>query len=301
MQKVFLLKFLVLVSAMSMLILPHYCAVSAQAAYAQNVSPLTRLIPASATVLTLTGLNFNLINYMPEVFHGRFSRSPYRMYQVRYPASISPQTITKGVAALDAALRSTPGPIIVLAHSQGAQVASHWMRQHANDSSAPPPSRVTFILLGNPLRACGGRGIGQREFGGTIGKPTPTTTPWTVIDVARRYDGWADWPTDENNQLAVKNANIGRRVYHIHYDEVELFDPAHTVWQNGNTTFVLTHETLTLFRGLSQPPGWAERAASAYVESAYNRPSNDPRISPLPIQKGDTLWYWKLRRWGVPL
>lgn len=301
MPKVFLSRFLVFVSAVSLLFLPHYSSVSAQAAYWQNVSPLSRFIPASATVLTLTGLNFNLTNYMPEVFHGRFSRSPYSLYQVHYPASIGPQTISKGVAALDAALRSTPGPIIVLAHSQGAQVASHWMREHSADPSAPAGNRVTFILLGNPLRSCGGRGIGHREFGGTIGEPTPKSTPWKVVDVARRYDGWADWPDDSRNQLAAQNANIGKHTYHTHYDEVDLDDPANTVWQDGNTTFVLTHETLAVFRGLSKPPEWAERVAMAYVESAYKRPDNDSKVALLPIPRNEKLWFWKLRRWGVPI
>ncbi len=63
------------------------------------------------------------------------------------------------------------------------------MREHANDPSAPPPNRVMFILLGNPLRSVGGHGTGHREFEGTVGEPTPTATPWTIVDVARRYDG----------------------------------------------------------------------------------------------------------------
>ena len=229
-------------------------------------------IPPVATVLTLTGLNFNLTNYMPEVFRGRFNRPPYRIIQVHYPASISAQTISKGVLALDQALRATPGPVIVLAHSQGAQVASRWMREHADDVTAPGPDRVMFILLGNPLRSFGGYGIGHREFGGTMGEPTPTTTPWTVVDVARRYDGWADWPADDGNQLAARNATIGKRTYHTHYNEVDLDNPAHTVWKSGNTTFVLTQETLPLWRFGLKPPVWKQQKSVAIVESAYNRP-----------------------------
>jgi hypothetical protein len=191
------------------------------------------------------------------------------MLQVHYPASIARNTISKGVSALNDALHETPGPIIVLAHSQGAQVVSHWLREHADDPTAPRPDQLTFILCGNPLRSFGGHAIGRREFGGTIGEPTPTTTRWTVIDVARRYDGWADWPADENNQLAKKNAMIGMHSYHVHYDEVDLNDPAHTAWRLGNTVFVLTHETPPILRKARY------RATTAAIESAYNRPPND--------------------------
>ncbi len=213
-----------------------HCA-NAQAA---NTSRLP--IPPYGSVLTLSGLNFNLYNYMPGEFRGRFSRPPYHMIPVHYPASISRNTISKGVLALDKAMHNATGPIIVLAHSQGAQVVSHWLREHAIDPTAPPPDQLTFILCGNPLRSSGGRGIGHHEFGGTIGEPTPTATRWTVIDVARKYDGWADWPTDDSNRQAVKNARLGMHSYHLHYDEVDLDDPAHTVWRVGTTTFVLTHE-----------------------------------------------------------
>lgn len=141
-------------------------------------------LPPAATVLTLSGLNFNLTSYMPRHFGGLFAHPPYVLRKVRYPASLAPDSIARGVAALDAALRETSGPVIVLAHSQGAQVASHWMRDHANDSGAPSGERLVFLLTGNPLRAVGGYVIGRREVGGTIGEPTPVASRWRVIDVA---------------------------------------------------------------------------------------------------------------------
>lgn len=286
-------------AAVLVLIIAVSPCLNAPAAQLGNFNQLQ--LPPAATVFTLTGLNFNLTNYMPAVFRGRFSRPPYRLIQVRYPASISRNTITKGVAALDEALRHTGGPIIVLAHSQGAQVASHWMREHATDRSAPPPSRLIFLLLGNPLRSSGGRGIGHREFGGTVGAPTPTNTPWRIIDVARRYDGWADPPLSENNQLASKNARLGRMTYHTHYDDVDLDDPTSTIWNFGNTTYVLTRETLPMWRNVHNVPDYALTAAAAYVESAYDRPPNDPKVIPLPFPPGDRLWRMKLQRMGVPL
>lgn len=218
-------------------------------------------LPPAATVLTLSGLNFNLTRYMPRQFGGVFARPPYVMREVRYPASLASDSIAKGVAALDTALRTTSGPVIVLAHSQGAQVASHWMRQHADDPAAPSGDRLIFLLTGNPLRSEGGYIIGRREVGGTIGASTPVTSRWKVIDVARRYDGWADWPADETNRRAVKNARAGMFGIHPRYDVVSLHDPSNTVWTRGTTTFVLTHGEIL-----------------ADVEQAYRRPPNDHRI-----------------------
>lgn len=228
-------------------------------------------IPPAATVLTLTGLNFNLTNYMPRQFGGVFARPPYVMRQVRYPASLASHSISTGVEALDAAMRATAGPLIVLAHSQGAQVVSHWLRQHADDPTAPSPDRLTFVLTGNPLRAEGGHIIGRREVGGTPGTPTPVSTRWKVIDVARRYDGWADWPADETNRLAVRNARAGMLTRHSHYDAIALADSSHTVWMRGTTTFVLTREVPPLRQGGSADPG----VLQAQIEAAYRRPAND--------------------------
>ena len=165
------------------------------------------------------------------------------MVKVKYPASLAPNSISDGVLNLDAALRTTPGQKIVLAQSQGAQVASRWMREHAGDPAAPRPSELTFVLTGNPLRSDGGGYIiGRTEVGGTTGLPTPTDTPWHIIDVARRYDGWADWPVDQDNETAIKNAKMGKRKLHTKYSKVDINDPRSTVWTRGNTTYVLTYE-----------------------------------------------------------
>ncbi len=246
------------------------------ARHALTIDNLKQKIPTSATVLSLSGLNFNLYNSMPEKFRGIFSRSTYRMVQVKYPASLAKNSIVKGVEMLDAALRSTPGPKIVLAHSQGAQVCSRWMREHANDSTAPGSDELVFILTGNPLRANTGYIIGRKEVGGTIGLATPMETPWHIIDFARRYDGWADWVQDEKNKLAVRNANMGKQTLHKKYQDIEFFDSTHTVWSEGNTTFVLTREdVLPVLRGRSTSSG-AVRKMREQIEAAYiNRPQHD--------------------------
>lgn len=232
-----------------------------------------------ATVLTLQGLNFNLYNRMPQYFQGYFAEPPYEMFKVNYPASLHPQSIVKGVEALQRALHTYDPPFIVLAMSQGAQVASRWMNEHDDDPDAPDETELQFVLAGNPLSSRGGRAIGLKEVDGVIGVPTRTDTRWQIIDVARRYDGWPDWPQDLDNVIAVQNARTGCQSMHAGYPEVDLFDPSHTIWRNGNTIYVLTREDdLPFYRGEPQPESLVA-ATRAKIEAAYtNRPPNDPPV-----------------------
>ncbi|MHA0288257.1 PE-PPE domain-containing protein [Mycobacterium sp. C3-094] len=236
----------------------------------------------AATVLTLRGLNlFGSLNPndMPQKFQGIFSAAPYDMHEVSYPASLDPKSIPRGVTALDAAITYYPKPIIVLAQSQGMQVASRWMDEHADDPDAPGGDELMFIGTGNPLRATGGAGIGVAEVDGHIGEPTRTDVRWLLIDVARRYDGWPDPVQDTTNTIASLNADRGRNSLHKRYDQVDLYDPDHTIWRVGSTIFVLTREDdLPYFKGSDQPESLVS-ATRAVCESAYtNRPPNDPPV-----------------------
>lgn len=240
--------------------------------------PSSRLpIPQSGTVLTLTGANFNVNDYVDDQFGGKFKRAPYERVKVEYPASLGPRSIDRGVAELDRMLKSTPGPKIVLAHSQGAQVASRWMREHANDPDAPGPDELTFILTGNPARAGSGAVLTQtmgkhtREADGSPARPTPLDTPWSIVDVARRYDGFADSVQDRGNSAAARNAMLGKLLIHPHYENVDLDDPGNTIWQDGNTSFVLTDDAAPLLERRSMAP-WREWLTSRYIESAHLRP-----------------------------
>ena len=238
-------------------------------------------LPAAATVLTLRGMNVRKSSYNPMLkeYGGMFAEAPYTMVEVKYSAAWNRTSITEGVQLLDAALASTPGDIIVMAHSEGAQVASRWMRTYANDPTrAALAGRVTFLLSGNPLRSSqggGGQMIGLWENDGTRALPTPTTTPWAIVDVARRWDGWADWPSDTSNKIAVRNAKKGMGSFHFNYNNVDIYDPANTVWHDGNTTYVLTHENTppiirSLFANLN-----VVSVIRGRVETGYQRPPND--------------------------
>lgn len=262
-------------------------------------------LPASATVFTLRGMNVlgSTTSPMPKQYGGIFAKAPYTMVELKYTAAWNKTSITEGVQILDAALMSTPGDIIVMAHSEGAQVASRWMRTYANDPTrAALAGRVTFLLSGNPLRSSqggGGQMIGGWENDGTRALATPTTTPWPIIDVARRWDGWADWPTDTTNKVAVRNATMGMTTFHTNYNNVNLYDPANTVWHNGNTTYVLTHEKTPPLIGmyLFADANFVS-VVRGHVEVAYRRPPND---IPVPVVPTTSAYYQNvLAKLGIP-
>ncbi|QZT58343.1 PE-PPE domain-containing protein [Mycolicibacterium austroafricanum] len=256
-------------------------------------------LPAAATVITLRGRNYlgSLSpDRMDDHFGGMFAEDPYTMVKLTYPDSEDSDAISDAVAMLDAQLMSTPGDIIVMGHSFGAQVCSRWMRVYARDPvRRAMADRLTFVLTGNPLRSDNGKVVGMLEIDAWIGLPTPTTTPWQIIDVARRWDGWADWPDDSSNATAARNARAGQNYLHPNYDDVDLYDPQNTVWRNGNTTYVLTHEDdLPMFRYWWGVPSDFESVVRAEVESAYNRPSAD---IPVPVRPVQSWWWQMVLRW----
>lgn len=194
---------------------------------------MTIILPSPATVFTLRGLS-GPYEYMPGWLGGIFDRAPYKPVRINYPATGAANSISEGARMFNEAARATPGFIIGVGHSQGSQALARVIEAWQNDPTAPSPERVVFILTGNPLRNPTGRGIGQPEFDGRMGKPAPASR-YRVIDVARQRDGWAIkgawW---DFQQL------LGMFTVHPKYQDVDLFSPANVVQQVGNTTFVTT-------------------------------------------------------------
>jgi hypothetical protein len=223
-------------------------------------------MPDALTVLTIEPLTFNLMgNTMERAFGGAVCRDR-KVVPVKYPASLRRRSIDKGVESLNGCLHSTPGPLLTFAHSQGAQVVSRWLRQHAGDPDAPDPARVSFLLIGNPLRKYGGAGIGRREVDGSTGEPTPNNTRYRVVDVTLQYDGWADAPTRPGFWAAANarqdrfGINFSRAIHAMGYRTADLDDPARKTYTEGTTQYVmLPHRPL-----LPVPRRW--------IEAGYNRP-----------------------------
>lgn len=160
--------------------------------------------------------------------------------EVDYPREGSVQSISVGSTSLDSALRwalQAPDRVDVLAHSQGAEAVSEWLEK--NRHAPVDPSRIRFILTGNPRRALGG--AGKIGWDGKRLKPTPTDHPYEVLDVARINDGWCnadDWP---NKRVSLGRAialKIGRFTTHSDYSKVDL-EECRVRAKVGNTTYLV--------------------------------------------------------------
>jgi len=212
------------------------------------------------TVLTLEPLDYNLGgNTLISELRG-VPCAGRAVVKVNYPASLGKDSIDNGVSALDELIRSTPGPKLVFGHSQGAQVASRWLRTHADGPGAPPGEDLSFLFIGNPLRKYGGFIVGRPEVDGVTGLPTLNDTRYAVTDITLQYDGWADAPT-EPGALAALNAVEGKFARHSRgYFTADADDPNRKTYQENTTTYVL----------LPAPP--LIPAPQSEIELSYSRP-----------------------------
>lgn len=108
---------------------------------------------------------------------------------------------------------------VVYGYSQSATVATLEKRFLAQPGNTPGGTTVNFVLAANPNRPNGGilerfAGLHIPIVGVTFNGATPTDTGMTTVDVARQYDGWADFPTNPLNLLADLNAGLG--IYYLH-------------------------------------------------------------------------------------
>lgn len=189
---------------------------------------------SDVSVLTVGPLDLganNILNYMRLVCRRFAITGGRRQVPVKYPAKLDPSgngSIRIGADNLDATIWSTPGRKIVLGYSQGAQVAGAWMRKYAHGTDAPPASELSFILIGNP----------ERKFGKQpwTEKVTPDYTQYSVMDVARTGDNWADYDPKVHGTKRIP-AMFGK--IHNSYWDVDVFDGrSEVVAVVGNTAYV---------------------------------------------------------------
>lgn len=152
-------------------------------------------------------------------------------------------SLNDGVAKLDQWIRSTPGTKIAYGHSLGSSVIYKWLRLHSFDPSAPPPGELSFITSGAPERR--GTGYvytdptGLYDYRRQEGFGIPADTPYRVVDVCRKWDGWCYWIPGDGR------CESGRNLLHIDYTMIDINDPAMEVSVEGNVTYVL-----------APTPGW---------------------------------------------
>jgi len=100
---------------------------------------------------------------------------------------------------------------MVFGYSEGAQVATKWLRDYGISSPVTPTSRLSFLLIGNAERRYGGFAYRHDNLAAICdvdGLPDPlsdgtSTVPYAVTDFARQYDGFADFPSASDIQQAV--------------------------------------------------------------------------------------------------
>jgi len=191
---------------------------------------------------------------------------PIQGSTVTYPASAGiasgldaptiNQSVAIGVGNLDSALASQelahPGrPIVVFGYSQSTVVSmiekANLEDRKARGEAVPD---VTFVGIGVGNRPNGGianrlKGLTIPVFDFTFNGPAPTDPEFgfTTIDIAREYDGLADFPLYPVNLLADLNAVLGVVFVHARYDEVSLdphspkYAPGTVKQQYGDTTY----------------------------------------------------------------
>ncbi|MGP4054531.1 PE-PPE domain-containing protein [Mycobacterium sp. 4D054] len=156
---------------------------------------------------------------------------------------------------------------VVFGYSHGAVVAGRWLAEYADQSWAPPADRLSFVLIGNPMRAHGGT------------KPALPHTRYRVVDVVRQYDPVADFPDNPFNLFAMLNIGAGiLSSVHLDYTGVDIDDPRNTVWTEDNITYVFVPTQnlplLTPLRliGLGRLADALNEPLKELVEQAYDRP-----------------------------
>lgn len=236
----------------------------------------------ATTVLTLepgiVGIQ-NLYRFTPMTLQGSLCTAPNNCQAVDYLTLPGDRYNEKGADKLLDAVRNLPadaGPVALLGYSQGAQVIYSALRRWQDDpSTAPDPARVSWVSIGNPDNPIGG----HRTKLGTA-QARPAETPYGGTEVIRQYDGWADWPDDRSNLLAVFNAVVGMTTVHSNYFDVDIKDPANVRYtpdradgSPGNVTYVwVPNPVLPLVAGLGPLAPVLDPLLRPTIEKAYNRP-----------------------------
>lgn len=182
----------------------------------------------------------------------------------------------ESLAATIAAGGDNDNSVIIHGYSQGAVVVTEYMRAH-------PGVGNTYVLVGNPNRPNGG--ILQRFNGFYIpllDVPFNGATPTDgdpVLDIAYRYDGWADFPKHPLNVLATANALMGILYLHGKAEQNVNAETLAAAEQSthGNTTYYLLDSArlplLMPFQGVlpNQLLDALETPLRSVIETAYDR------------------------------
>lgn len=190
------------------------------------------------------------------------------------------QSVAQGVKNVEA--RNPQGDVI-FGLSQGAVVLSRYKAAH------PEGTGNTFVLVENPSRPNGGilerfAGLYIPVLDISVSGATPDNGD-TTVDVARQYDGWADFPTYPLNLLATINAIMGMIYVHgqtqteLTAADIEAAKAGGSAYyqQHGDTTYYLIRTPLVPLlmplKGIVPDPilGAIDPVLRKFIEMGYNR------------------------------
>ena len=247
--------------------------------------------------------------FIGAVIDGIGASPPSRYEKVSYNAGFWPlshggladltydASLAQGVQSLTE--RAAESGDVIFGFSQGAVAASFYKSAHTGHR---------YVLVENPSRPNGGimarfPGVSIPVAGVTFSGATPHNGDHT-IDVARQYDGWADFPADLWNPLAVANALMGILVVHggtqteVTADEIRAAQSAgrryHQYDADSNTVYYLLRTpSLPLLMpfervlprravdAVAGPLRWF--IETAYDRSDYSRPTRSTFRTPLTL------------------
>lgn len=136
------------------------------------------------------------------------------------------QSVAKGVQTLDAAINSQlpAHDVVVFGYSQSATVATNEINalMKLPLSQQPDPSRLSFVLVGDPNNPNGGvlerfRGFYLPFVDITFNGSTPPNSPYPTYIYSAQYDGIADAPQYPLNVVSDLNAVMGYFYVHPTY------------------------------------------------------------------------------------
>lgn len=276
---------------------------------------LTSQVTLTTTVLAMGGLGYEDVDpaLIKRVLGGYFANVD-NVVGLPWPGQMAPwngtltlgQSMAVGLVNMDAAIRSTPGPKIVIGASGTTVVVDAEMQRLANDPTAPPADELSFVVMGDANRGVfkGFQGIKLPIFDYT---PVVPVTKYDVMVIKGEYDGIGDWPDRWWNVLADLNALAGTGLLQqiipeeivkqysledwgsVHYDAM-FADitkiPAKNITTSTNalggttTTYLIPTADLPLLRplkGMGVPQNVIDgltKVLRPIVDSAYYR--NDP-------------------------
>ena len=202
-----------------------------------------------------------------------------------------------GREMLDQAFSDWAGEeIVVLGHNDGSRVINLWLKVYGQtrfDDDIVDATKTSFYLLGDPVNRYGGVYFSEDIV-------VPQDTPYDVTVITRQYDGYADWPGDDTNNDAVKNAIYGQQHVNPDYFDIDI-DPT----ADGNYLFteqnikyiwnqtyplpsVYTSNTLLKKWGLADTPtsgDWVsmqDESSRPGIDAAYAVVGKNPRPVVIP-------------------